>query len=379
MIADHAQPRNEAELVEFIRNAHTTGEAFGVTGGGTRGVAERVAAPARLSVLGLNGITYYEPKELVMSARAGTPLSDINAALAQHRQVLPFEPYGLPQEKSTIGGVVAANVAGSRRISAGTVRDHLLGVKFVNGRGEVIKSGGRVMKNVTGLDLTRIMCGAYGTLGILTEVSFKLLPQAPQSVTLIWHGLDDDRALELMIAARRTPYEVVSAAHVPANGTKPARTLLRLDGFETAIRERVRKLKEVLEEFASPQQTETDFSLWTAIASGALNASAAHLWRVTVRPSRTKELLNAVPESGAYYFDCAGSAIYLETEDGAAGGGLNTLAGKLGGHAQLVRSTDSRLRPVFAPGAEVLALIRRVKQSLDPEGLFNPGILYADI
>mgnify|MGYP001767344883 CR=1 FL=1 len=244
----HYAPTTEAEVVEAVRAARAAKTTLRIVGGGTRGGYGRpVVADATLSLASLTGITLYEPAEMVIGAWAGTPLTEIEQLLAKNRHMLPFEPvdyrpiYGW-QGEPTIGAVAAGNFSGSRRISAGAARDNLIGVRFVNGRGEAIKSGGRVMKNVTGLDLVKLQAGALGTLGPLTEVIFKVLPRPETERTLVLTGLDDARAIAALSTGLTTPFEVSGAAHLPETAQEPARTCLRLEGFTDSLAYRTGEL-----------------------------------------------------------------------------------------------------------------------------------------
>lgn len=371
------QPKSSDELCRVVSEACEADRSLTIEGGGTRGWNGH-GADIKISTLGLNGITIYEPQEMVLSAKAGTPLADIKSALAEHNQTLPFEPYGEPDAESTIGGVVAANIAGSRRMSIGHVRDHLIGLNFVNGRGDQIKSGGRVMKNVTGLDLTRIMCGAHGTLGIITDVTFKLIPKAQSSTTLRWTGLTDADAINLMTKARRTPFEILSAAHLPATDNQDTQTLLRLDGFAASISERIKKLSKILGDWAAPEQSATDLGTWNAIAAGNVLSSYKHIWRIALRSSKAADLIRSLPPHGAHQIDCGGASILVGADTDITDE-LQSLAESLGGHAILVKTDkpDTVRHPHPAP--ETFKLIRAVKASLDPKGLFNRGRLYAEM
>ncbi|MEE8456313.1 MAG: FAD-binding protein, partial [Limibaculum sp.] len=215
-------PGDEAELAEAVAEAAGTGTPLEIRGGGTRaGVGRPVQASRTLSTAGLSGITLYEPEALTLVVKAGTPVAEVEAALAAQGQLLPFEPMDHralldAQGEPTIGGVVACGVSGPRRIQAGACRDAMLGVRFVNGRGEAVKSGGRVMKNVTGYDLVKLMCGSHGTLGVLSEISFKVLPKPERAVSLVIEGLDDAAAVAVLGQAMTSPFDVTGAAHVPA-------------------------------------------------------------------------------------------------------------------------------------------------------------------
>jgi glycolate oxidase FAD binding subunit len=235
-------PRTEAELADAIAASK---EPLRVIGGGTRSVVP-MGNGAVLSASGLSGITLHEPGSLTLVAQAGTPLEQIETALAAEGQRLPFEPMdhrgllgttGTP----TIGGVVAANVSGPRRIQAGACRDFLLGVRFVDGRGQIVKNGGRVMKNVTGYDLVKLMAGSYGTLGVLTEVALKVLPRPRSMGMLRIKGLSDAAAVTALCRALASPYEVTGAAHLP----QADQTLFRIEGFTKSVAYRAGRLSDL--------------------------------------------------------------------------------------------------------------------------------------
>src|SRR5579875_3134270 len=267
-------PVDETEVADVVAGARAARRPIAIVGGGTRaGLGRPVEAQIRLETRGLTGITLYEPSELVISARAGTALSEIEAVLAAKRQCLAFEPmdhrplYGTRGEP-TIGAVAACNISGPRRIQAGAARDFLIGLRFVNGRGEIIKSGGRVMKNVTGLDLVRLQCGAHGTLGVLTEASFKVLPAPKSSATLALHGLSDDAGVAALSAALGSPFHVSGATQLPAGiGADEALTLLRLEGTEHSVRHRRDALIDLLAPNGGAEElpAERAAALWRAI------------------------------------------------------------------------------------------------------------------
>lgn len=394
------RPRNEDELAGIVREAegHSAsfqGASLNVQGGGTRAGLGRPGNNAvTISTADLSGVTLHEPAEMVISARAGTPLRVVEETLAEKGQMLPFEPmdhraiYGTNGEP-TIGGVVAANVSGPRRVVVGACRDHLIGVRFVNGRGEIIRSGGRVMKNVTGLDLVKLQAGAHGTLGILTEVTFKVLPRPEATATMLFEGLSEADAVAAMSAALGSPFEVTGAAHLPAGmGAERARTLLRFENFPASIDYRFPALAERLQRFGTPKRIDRAESeqIWVAIRDCRLLAAPRDtaLWRISMKPSHAPGLAQALREasSGARLFlDWGGGLLWLATP-ASGDAGASAIRAALGGkgHATLVRAPDSirAAVPVFQPEpAPVAALSARIKASFDPAGLINPGRMHA--
>lgn len=383
------RPTSDAEAAAMVADAVARRTSLDITGGGTRsGLGRPQTADYTMSLDALTGITLYEPAELVMGARAGTPLAEIERTLAERGQMLPFEPmdhrvlYGATGEP-TIGGVFAANISGPRRLSAGAARDHLLGVTFVNGRGQLIKNGGRVMKNVTGLDLVKLSAGAMGTLGVLTEVIFKVLP-APQFIaTLAFDGLDIPHASVLMSRAMGSPFDVAAAAHLPGN---PHRTLLRVEGFETSVRYRLGALRDLLAEYGVPAiiEQEATTSLWQSIRDvSILNAPAnAEIWRIGIAPSKAPTAIAALSQlSGVtYVLDWAGGLIWIAApSDAGLERDFRPVIEQFVGHATLVRASAERRRtvPVYQPlAAPLMALTAGLKRSMDPDGIFNPGRMY---
>jgi len=392
------EPTSETDVADIVRHAAEAGTPLAIAGGGTRsGLGNQVQAEQRLSTRKLSGIVSYNPAEMTMSAKAGTPMAEIETALSENRQMLAFEPMdhrgvmGTRGEPS-IGGVFAANVSGPRRIIAGAARDHLLGIRFVNGMGEAIKSGGRVMKNVTGLDLVKLLCGSHGTLGILTEVTFKVLPLPPAAATIVVFGLDDAQAAAAMAHALAMPVEVSGAAHLPdsvryrfigSSQPEGAATVLRLEGLEASVAVRAEKLKATFASVApvtilDHKATET---LWRDIRDVKPYADGTQkpLWRVSVAPSAGQQLVAALRlETGVdAFYDWQGGLIWLRMEADAEADLLRRyIKGLGGGHATLVRAADAvrAVTPAFEPEAPaVAALSARLKEKFDPKGIFNPG------
>ncbi len=376
----------------MVSEARAARRPLVLRGGGTRaGLGRPTNAVDGLSSAGLTGITLYEPSELVIGARAGTPVRVVEETLAERGQMLPVEPmdhrrlYGTSGEP-TVGGLVATNASGPRRFTAGAVRDHLIGVRVVNGFGEAVKSGGRVMKNVTGLDLVKLECGAHGTLGFLTEVTFKVVPRPETALTLQFDGLDDARAVAALTRAIGTPFEMTGAAHLPGAGGAPARTLLRLDGFASSVDDRATRLAALLAEFGAPERLPERIAapLWDEVRDGAaLGARAGDaVWRVSVAPTRGPAV--AAQLAGValrHCFDWGGGLIWLATDAAGDAGAaaIRAALAEVGGHATLLRAPDAvrAAVPVFEPLQPALAAVTAaIVASFDPEGVFNPGRMY---
>ena len=389
------RPTDEAEVAACVVEAVAAGSSLDILGGGTRsGLGRPQCGTNALSLAGMSGITLYEPAELVIGARAGTTLTEIEDVLASRGQMLPFEPmdhraiYG-SQGMPTIGGGVAANVSGPRRLSAGAARDHLLGVTFVNGRGQRIKNGGRVMKNVTGLDLVKLSAGAMGTLGVLTEVILKVLPKPEGASTLSFEGLDVARATALMSRAMGSSFDVSAAAHVPNDRTASSRTHLRVEGFLPSIRYRLSALAEALAGFGTGSVCgpEESVALWRSIRDlEPLERSGdAEIWRLSVAPSKASELvlLLTAREGVRYLLDWAGGLIWMAAPpDAGFELDLRAAVARSGGHATLIRASPERRRTVAVhqPLAEpLMVLTRGIKTSFDPHRVLNPGRMYENI
>jgi glycolate oxidase FAD binding subunit len=391
-------PASDADAADTIAAAHAAKRPLGIEGGGTRAALGRAAqVEATLSTKALAGITLYEPAELVIAAKAGTPLAEIEATLAARGQMLPFEPMDHrallgTQGEPTIGGITACNISGPRRIQAGACRDHLIGVRFVNGRGDVVKSGGRVMKNVTGLDLVKLNCGAYGTLGLLTEVTYKVLPKPEIAGTLALFGLDDARAIEAMSRALGSPFEVSGAAHLSAGigGGEKSRTLLRIENFASSVDYRLREIQKLLAPFGDGLrliEEEAD-ALWCDIRDCRFFAEPRDraVWRISAAPTRAASLVARLTGELdlRHFYDWGGGLIWLSVpeNDDAGARTIRAALATSGGHATLVRgSPDIRSRiDVFEPlAAPLMKITAGIKASFDPDAILNPGRMYAGI
>jgi len=366
------RPSNETELSDAIRDA--SGPLV-VRGGGTRAVGRPVAG-AMLSVAGIRGIRLYEPGALTLVAAAGTPLAEVEAVLAGGGQRLPFEPMDHrallgTEGDPTLGGMVAANASGPRRVQAGACRDSLIGVRFVDGAGAVVKNGGRVMKNVTGLDLVKLMAGSWGTLGVLSEVAFKLLPRPETEATLVFSGLEDTRAVAAMAAALGSPYEVTGAAHLP-----DGRTVLRQEGFAASVAYRAGALAGHLAGFGTCVRLDAGESaaLWAGVRDVApFQTLAGNVWRLSVKPSDAPALVARA--GGQALYDWGGGLVWLLVPEGCD---LRARLGPIKGHATLIRAsteTRARIAPFHPETAPVAALAEGLRRRFDPRGILNPGLM----
>ncbi|SLN60386.1 putative FAD-linked oxidoreductase [Pseudoruegeria aquimaris] len=368
-------PKTEAELSEAIAAAQGP---LAIRGGGTRAFAQ--AEGETLSTAGLAGITLHEPGALTLVAAAGTPLADIEAALEAEGQRLAFEPPDLRgllgrEGVSTIGGVVAANASGPRRIQAGACRDFLLGVRFVDGSGTIVKNGGRVMKNVTGYDLVKLMAGSHGTLGVLSEVSLKVLPKPEATAVLLIEGLGDDQAVAAMSAALGSPYDVTGAAHTQKGVDGAPVTMIRVEGFTPSVAYRAQALKEKLARFGDiaieddPEKTAAGWA-WVRDVSQHVG-QPGDVWRISVKPSDGPEVARRLPGAEVLY-DWGGGLLWARVPEGSD---VRGLLGDLPGHATRVRGGDAGIATFHPEPAPVAALSQGLRARFDPRGILNPGIM----
>ena len=381
------KPRDAAELQKAVEWALNEGATLDVRGTSSKiSLGRPMRCDQVLDVSGLSGVVDYAPEELVITVRAGTPLRDVEALLAQRNQMLAFEPpdlgplLGRAAGKGTLVGTLSGNFAGPRRLSAGAARDHLLGFSGVNGRGESFKSGGKVMKNVTGYDLSKVITGSWGTLAVLDEVSVKTLPAPDQTRTLVLRGLDDAAAVKSMCAAMGSPHDISGAAHVGD------RTALRVEGVAPSVEARLKGLRELLAAAGAAMEelgTLESRAFWRDVRDVApLNVSAdAIVWRISCPPTEGPVIMARIkaqcPVAQSFY-DWSGGLIWLALPASSDADHVivRGAIGPAGGHATLVRAPEMvrAVVPVFHPQSPALtALAARVKDSFDPKGLFNPG------
>jgi glycolate oxidase FAD binding subunit len=404
-MADTLKPRNGKEVEEAVRFALGNEKPLELAGQGTkRAVGRPSQTGLTLDLSGLTGVTLYEPAELVLSARAGTPLAEIESLLEKNNQELAFEPIdygpllGGKADRGTLGGAIAANLSGPRRIKSGAARDHFLGVTAVTGRAETIKSGGRVVKNVTGYDLCKLLAGSWGTLAAMTDITVKVLPKTETETTVLIAGLDDARACAAMAAAMGSSCDVSGAAHLPDHVASwfdglprsEASTVLRVEGFAPSVAHRREALATLMKNFGPVTLLDEKNSraLWRSIRNVkpfAVEAARARpLWRISVVPRRGHEIAAAITPAAQMFYDWAGGLVWVampfaDEPDAAA---IRGAVAAVGGHATLIRAPAAvrAAVDVFAPEAPASrALAKRVKESFDPKGMLNPGRMWAGI
>ena len=403
------RPGTPEQLREAVAWAVSADTPLEVAAAGTKRAFGRPCQTShRLDLAGLAGITDYEPAELVMSARAATPLADIEAALAANNQQLAFEPpdfgplLGGAAGAGTIGGAIACNLAGPRRVKAGAARDHILGFHAVSGRGEDFKSGGRVVKNVTGFDLSKLMAGSFGTLAVMADVNLKVLPAPERTRTVLVYGAEDEAAVKALARALGSAYEVSGAAHLPAEaaagsgvdyvaGAGRPVTAVRVEGTGASVDYRCQALRESLAEFGETEELHSRNSgiLWREVADAAYFTAEAdsQVWRVSAAPGAGPRLAAEVraETGGRAYYDWGGGLVWLAlppTPDAGHQVVRRALAAAGGGHATLLRAAEAvrAAVPVFQPQDEAMAaLSARVKDAFDPRRVLNPGRMYAGV
>ncbi len=403
---DALKARDGKDIEEAVRWALAGDKTLEVVGRGSKRALGRPSqSDITLDLSGLSGVTLYEPEELVLSAKAGTPIAEIESLVESKGQRLAFEPMdcgpvlGTPANAGSLGGVLATNLSGPRRFQAGAARDHFLGVSAVSGRGETFKSGGRVVKNVTGYDLCKLLAGSFGTLAVMTDVTIKTLPRPDYEMSLWLAGLDEARAGAVMAIAASSSCDVSGAAHVPGNLThlfdglepKQAATVFRLEGVKPSVLHRRDTLARLLRPFSNVHELDESASraVWRNIRDVSPFAADGPsgdrpLWRISTAPSRGPEIVNLVEPGALMLYDWAGGLIWLAPSPSPNAGAeaVRRAVHRLGGHATLIRApaTTRAAVDVFEPQEPgVAALTKRVKDSFDPKRVLNPGRMWAGV
>ena len=389
------EPADTAQAAEIIAAAAAQSQGLEILAGGSKRHYGRAPLPPhQLLITKIRGLVDYEPSELRLTALAATPMAEIEDLLAGAGQMLAFEPVhwsaAFGEGGPTLGGVIACNLAGPRRVRAGAARDHFLGFSAINGSGEIWKAGGKVVKNVTGYDMCKLQCGAFGTLSLLTELTVRVMPKPEASCSLIFPALADDQAIVLLTQALNSPYEVSAAAHLPAAaaarcGFANATAILRLEGPKPSIAFREDALLKLLPGGEKLNQQQS-VQLWRDIGAvrPLVSDTEACLWRICPTPSASPEIMGKITarfNTADYFYDWGGGLIWasLNLDEAGPDGGagvVRSAVGAAGGHATLIVAPEHlrQTQAVFEPEPAPLAgLTQRIKANFDPRGVLNPG------
>jgi glycolate oxidase FAD binding subunit len=370
-----AKPKTIAELADVVAAATTP---FDLRGLGTKTKLGRVPSGNVLDLSAFSGVIKYEPEELVLEVGSATKLADVEKLLAKNNQMLAFEPPDLSallgaKNSGTMGGILACNLSGPRRMKAGAARDHVLGLSAVSGRGEIFKTGAHVVKNVTGYDLPKLMAGSYGTLAAFTSVIFKVMPKPETQTALQLQCTSDQEALALMTRAMQSPHEVSGAAYQPGQGV-----MLRVEGIVPSVDFRTKALAKILDAKSEIIDEKSSVKIWQDVrdVKHFTDSQARHIWKISLAPQDAPAFIAALKPhlDFRYIFDWAGGLIWLDHEPKASSFIIRSALKS--GHAMLFRADDEtrKTEAVFSPQAEPLAaLTERVKHAFDPRGIFNPG------
>lgn len=386
------------DVRDAVLGANAAATALAVQAGASKAALGRAAsADATLDVRGIAGIVDYDPAELVLTARPGTPLAEVEALLAQRGQHLAFEPPSYAallggNGAATLGGTLATNASGPRRIAAGAARDHFLGLQAVSGRGDVFKAGGRVVKNVTGYDLPKLLAGSFGTLAVMTEVTVKVLPAPETTATVLVRGLSNAAAIRRLTELTATSIDCSALAHLPASvavrsavnavaSSGASVTALRIEGIPASVQARAATLRGLVAGFGDVGLLDAGASriLWHEVREASLLPRRGIVWRVSVPPAQGAAVAGTLTQAteAEVLFDWAGGLVWIALPGDAPHADLvrEAIVG-CGGHATLMRAPAEVRRSVavFQPQAPALAaLSRRVKEAFDPAGVLNPG------
>jgi glycolate oxidase FAD binding subunit len=388
------KPRDMAEVEAAIQESSARRECLEIVGTGSkRAIGRPSEATHVMDLSAISGIESYEPEELVLSVKAATPVAEISQRLAEKRQMLAFEPPDFSQLLGTgsgsIGGAFATNFSGPRRIKSGAARDFILGFSGVSGRGDRFRAGGRVVKNVTGYDLSKLMCGSWGTLAALGEVTLKVMPRPEFEISVGVLGLTPAAAVTTMMQALQSPADVSGAAHVPSPDGA-SQTMLRVEGLEASVMARARMLKDLLKPFGTLSVLDEQGSkgFWQGVRDVAPFGSLTerYIWRISVPASRSAEVVAGVLKlvDAKWYCDWGGGLIWLAVppEPAAHAEKIRSALAPSGGHATLIRA-PRKVRSsvkVFQPQETALAeLTRRVKHSFDPGRVLNRSRMYEGV
>jgi glycolate oxidase FAD binding subunit len=420
-VSEKFRPDNPEQLRDLLAWATSEEKTLEIVGTGSkRAVGRPMAVDHVVELGGMAGISLYEPDELVMTASPATPIAEIEAALSENNQQLEFEPpdYGpllasvsagqggtgtlSNAPAGSLGGVIACNLSGPRRVKSGAARDHFLGFHAVSGRGEIFKSGGRVVKNVTGYDLSKLMAGSWGTLAAMTDVTVKVLPVPEKTRTALLVGAEPDKAVRAMIEAMQSPHEVSGATWLPASlaessgveliaGQKGSVAALRVEGPGPSAEYRCNALRGMLAEYGATEELHSinSIAFWREVRDVipfAMPGDDRAVWKLSAPPASAPALVDELTaiDGAEAFLDWGGGLVWLALPPGtdASHEAVRAVIGRTTGHATLFRAPAEIRRniPVFQPqaGANTL-LAQRVKAAFDPKGVLNPGRMYEDV
>lgn len=371
-------PNSVEEIIEIVAKAASDKSALRILGGGSKlGLGNEVPNATLLSTSKLSGIIEFKPDALSLVVQAGTPMATIEKALAKDNQRLSFEPadyrslFGTQKTTPTIGGVTACNISGPRRLAVGACRDMLLGVKFINGQGELIKNGGKVMKNVTGYDLVKFLCGSYGTLGILTELSFKTAPLPASETTLAFSGLSDAQAISLFADLLGQPLDITGTLHATDD-----KSWLRIEGFPEAVSRRIERIRGMTDHSFDLIEGAASRKVWQSLCNLEFASNASTLWKLTLKPSDGPALIDTLKNlaGGTAHYDWAGARVWYQPDSADHNAQIRALTNQAGGYAMLVKGEKSV--EAFHPQPDILArMSENIRAKFDPHAIFNPGLM----
>jgi len=406
-------PKSEKEVSDFIKKYYKSNIPIELIGTGSkRKIGKPLQCAKILNLSKLNGIVEYLPEELYIKVKACTPIVDIEEELKKNNQQLVFEPINFgylftgESNYGTAAGQVSCNISGSRRFKVGSIRDHILGFRGVNGRGEIIKSGGTVVKNVTGYDLSKLICGSYGTLAALTEITFKVLPMPEANKTIVIHGLKLETATDLLNKGISSPYDISGAVFLP---TEPKNkdcvmnieetfklndlkfggsfTAFRLEGSRNSIDERIKKLLEKLQihnmkiSYLEPHQSEI---FWNKIRNlEFFSNSKNNILRIVIPPSKAADLIFQLSNKFKYFFDWGGALMWMEASDLSEEmfESIRKKVVRIGGYVTMIKPSDNLpyVEEVFTISMDRFNISQNIKKSFDPKRILNPGKMYTGI
>ena len=411
--SDTLYPKKEKEVAEIIKKFHKTNTPVEIIGSGSKKKIGKLLQCAKtLNLSKLSGIIEYLPGELYIKVKSGTSIDEIENELKKNNQQLAFEPIDFgylflgKSDYGTAAGQVSCNLSGPRRFKVGSVRDHILGFKAVNGRGEIIKSGGTVVKNVTGYDLSKLICGSYGTLCALTEITFKVLPAPEESATLVIHNLDINMAPNYLQKAISSTYDISGASFLPTDPVcnkcqmdikktfklndlkeEGSITAIRIEGSKKSVNQRIENLNKELNTSGlsiSVLETLQSEIFWKKIKNlEFFSKTKNNILRIVIPPSFCTQLAYQLPKNFKYFLDWGGALIWVEacelTEQ--MFNAVRKKVVKYGGYVSMIKNSDylPYVEDVFTIDRNRFSISESIKKSFDPKRILNPGKMYTGI